>query len=78
MIRAILSMVGGLTRLAIILIEFLERRQLIETGRAQQQLDSIKGQIDASKIALAAREAVRGDIVRQSGKLPVNDPFLRD
>jgi hypothetical protein len=78
MIGAILNMVGELTRLAILLMEFLERRQLVETGRAQQQLENIKGQIDATKTALAAREAVRADLANRPGQLPVDDPFLRD
>ena len=78
MIAVILNMVGELTRLAILLMEFFERRQLVDAGRAEQQLDNIKGQIDASKTALAAREAVRADSARNPGKLPVDDPFLRD
>ena len=78
MISTILNLIGGLTRLAVSFITFLERRQLVDAGRAQQQLDSIKGQIDASKIALAARETLRADIARHPDRLPDDDPFRRD
>lgn len=78
MISTILNLIGGLTRLAVSFIAFLEHRQLVDAGRARQQLDSIKGQIDASKIALAARETVRADIARTPERVPDDDPFLRD
>ena len=78
MISQILNLIGGLTRLAVSLIEFFERRQLVDAGRARQQLDAIKGQIDATKIALAARETVRADIDRNPDRLPDDDPFRRD
>ena len=78
MISQILNLIGGLTRLAVSLIEFFERRQLVDAGRARQQLDAIKGQIDATKIALAARETVRADIDRNPERLPDDDPFRRD
>jgi len=77
-ISQILNLIGGLTRLAVSLIEFFERRQLVDAGRAQQQLDAIKGQIDATKIALAARETVRADSARNPDRLPDDDPFRRD
>ncbi len=78
MISTILNLIGGLTRLAVSFIAFLERRQLVDAGRTQQQLDSIKGQIDASKIALSARETVRADVTRDRERVPDDDPFLRD
>jgi len=77
-ISTILNLIGGLTRLAVSLIAFFERRQLVDAGRARQQLDAIKGQIDATKIALAARETVRADIARNPDRLPDDDPFRRD
>ena len=78
MISTILNLIGGLTRLAVSLIEFFERRQLVDAGRAQQQLDAIKDRIDATKIAVAARETVRANLARHPDRLPDDDPFRRD
>ncbi len=78
MIATILNLLGGLTRLAVSLIGLFERQRLIDGARARVNLENLQGQIDACKIALAAREAVRADVARDPDRLPVDDPFRRD
>jgi hypothetical protein len=78
MIATILNLLGGLTRLAVSLIGLFERRRLIDGARARVNLENLQGQINACKIALAAREAVRADVARHPDRLPADDPFRRD
>jgi hypothetical protein len=78
MIATILTLLGGLARLAVSLIGLFERRRLIDGARARVNLENLQGQINACKIALAAREAVRADVARHPERLPVDDPFRRD
>lgn len=59
-------------------MDWLHDKNLVELGKAQQQLNDLRGQIHDVQIAMAAREAVRADILVNDGKLPINDPFRRD
>lgn len=59
-------------------MDWLHDKNLVESGKAQQQLNDLRGQIHDVQIAMAAREAVRADILVNDGKLPINDPFRRD
>lgn len=59
-------------------MDWLHDKNLVESGKAQQQLNDLRGQIHDVQIAMAAREAVRADVLSNDGKLPVNDPFRRD
>lgn len=59
-------------------MDWLHDKNLVESGKAQQQLNDLRGQIHDVQIAMAAREAVRADILANDGKLPINDPFRRD
>lgn len=59
-------------------MDWLHDKKLVEFGQAQQQLRDLRGQINDVQIAMAAREAVRADILANDGKLPINDPFRRD
>ena len=59
-------------------MDWLHDKNLVESGKAQQQLNDLRGQIHDVQIAMAAREAVRADVLSNDGKLPINDPFRRD
>lgn len=75
------TIIGFLTGVATMIVRFMDwlhDKNLVESGKAQQQLNDLRGQIHDVQIAMAAREAVRADILVNDGKLPVNDPFRRD
>lgn len=75
------SIIGFLSGIATMIVRFmgwLHDKNLVESGKAQQRLEDLRGQIHDVQIAMAAREAVRADILSNDGKLPVNDPFRRD
>ena len=74
----ILSLLGGAISLLVKFFDWLHERNLVESGKTQEQLDSLRGQIHGVQIAIAAREAVRADVMLRDGKLPEHDPFLRD
>ena len=78
MMEKILNLLGGLARLAVSLIGLFEGPRLIDGAWARVNLENLQGQIDACKIALAAREAVRADVARDPDRLPVDDSFRRD
>jgi len=75
------TIIGFLSGIATMIVRFmgwLHDKNLVESGKAQQRLEDLRGQIHDVQIAMAAREAVRADILTNDGKLPVNDPFRRD
>lgn len=76
-IGTILGLLSSLASVIVKVMDWLHEQQLVQSGKAQQQLDDLKGQIHDTQLAIAAREAVRADIAR-SGSLPINDPFRRD
>jgi len=75
---AIIGFLSGIATMIVRIMGWLHDKNLVESGKAQQQLSDLKGQIHDVQIAMAAREAVRADILTNDGKLPVNDPFRRD
>lgn len=75
---AIIGFLSGIATMIVRILGWLHDKNLVESGKAQQQLSDLKGQINDVQIAMAAREAVRADILTNDGKLPVNDPFRRD
>jgi hypothetical protein len=75
---AIISLLSGLASMVVKFLDWLHEKKLVESGKAQQQLNDLRGQIHDVQIAMAAREAVRADILSNDGKLPDNDPFRRD
>lgn len=77
-ISAIIGFLSGIATMIVRFMDWLHDKNLVESGKAQQQLSDLKGQIHDVQIAMAAREAVRADILTNDGKLPVNDPFRRD
>lgn len=77
-ISAIIGFLSGIATMVVRFMDWLHDKNLVESGKAQQQLSDLRGQIHDVQIAMAAREAVRADILTNDGKLPVNDPFRRD
>ena len=75
---AFVQILGQFFALAVSFIQYLERKQLIETSRAQAELNHMKVKLDAVRIAIAARETVRSDIAKHPDSVPDDDPFLRD
>lgn len=76
MITSILAIISGLFTLAGKIFEFLYAQKLIDAGKTSQQLEDLKGQINAAQEAIAVREAQRIAIERDG--LPINGEFDRD
>ncbi len=55
MIYAILALIGSLFSAAGKLFDWLYARKLVDAGKAAQQVEDLKGQIDAAHKALQAR-----------------------
>jgi len=77
-ISAIIGFLSGVATMIVKFMDWLHDKNLVESGKAQQQLNDLRGQIHDVQIAMAAREAVRADVLSNDGKLPINDPFRRD
>lgn len=77
-ISALIGFLSGVATMIVRFMDWLHDKNLVESGKAQQQLNDLRGQIHDVQIAMAAREAVRADILVNDGKLPINDPFRRD
>ena len=77
-LTAIIGFLSGVATMIVRFMDWLHDKNLVESGKAQQQLNDLRGQIHDVQIAMAAREAVRADILANDGKLPINDPFRRD
>lgn len=60
------------------LFEFLYVNRLVDAGRTQQQLETLRHAVTNAQIAVAAREAIRASVARDPDSVPSNDPFLRD
>ncbi len=78
LISAIVSLLGGFMSAIVNFFNWLHEQQLVQSGIAQAQLQSLKDQAHEAQIAIAAREAVRADVSSKLDSVPVNDPFLRD
>lgn len=78
MISTILNIVSGLFWAAGKIFEFLYARNLVDAGKTQAKLETLNKQVRDAQIAIAAREAIRNDIISNDGRLPDDDPFLRD
>ena len=77
MIYAILALIGSLFSAAGKMFDWLYARKLVDAGKAAQQVEDLKGQVDAAHKALQARL----DIERQQQLNPdgvhVDDGFKR-
>lgn len=77
-LTAIIGFLSSFASMIVSFMNWLHEQKLVQSGIAQQQLDTLKGQIHEVQLAIAAREAVRADVLANDGKLPDNDPFRRD
>lgn len=77
MITVILSLIGGLFSLAGKIFEFMYAQKLIDAGKTSQQLDDLKGQIDAAQKAIALREKARRDAEFNPSSIMQPDEFTR-
>ena len=77
MIYAILALIGSLFTAAGKMFDWLYARKLVDAGKAAQQVEDLKGQVDAAHKALQARL----DLERQQQLNPdgvrVDDGFKR-
>jgi len=76
-IGSIISLLSSITSIIVKFLDWLHNQNLVESGKAQQQLEDLRGQIHEVQIAIAAREAVRADADKHPIGLP-DDPFRRD
>ncbi|MCC2111165.1 MAG: hypothetical protein KDJ16_03945 [Hyphomicrobiales bacterium] len=68
----------GLVKLLGSFVGWLHDRQMITAGQAETLAAEMKGQSDALKNALAAREAVRADAAVHPERVSDDDGFRRD
>lgn len=77
MISAIISLISGLFSVAGKLFEFMYAQKLIDAGKTAQQLDDLKGQIDAAQKAIALREEARRTAELNNSSIMQSDEFTR-
>jgi hypothetical protein len=82
MIPTLLSTLMALFSAVGKIFEWLYARRLADAGKVQEQLDALQKQVEAAKIAVAAREEQRVSDLKRTvdGRVPIDetDPFLRD
>ena len=77
MITTILTLISGLFSVAGKIFEFMYAQKLIDAGKTAQQLDDLKGQIDAAQKAIALREEARRTAELNSSSIMQSDEFTR-
>lgn len=77
MITTILSLIGGLFRVAGKLFDWLYARQMIDAGRTADQLQNLKEQINAAQKAVEARIDVERDLAAHPDRVRDDDGFRR-
>jgi hypothetical protein len=77
MITLILTLISGLFTFAGKVFEFMYAQKLIDAGKTAQQLDDLKGQIDAAQKAIALREKARRDAELNPSGVMQPDGFTR-
>ena len=77
MITAIISLISGLFAVAGKIFEFMYAQKLIDAGKTSQQLDDLKGQIDAAQKAIALREKARRTAELNPSSIMQPDEFTR-
>ena len=77
MITAIISLISGLFAVAGKIFEFMYAQKLIDAGKTAQQLDDLKGQIDAAQKAIALREEARRTAELNFAGVMQSDEFTR-
>jgi len=76
-ITAIISLISGLFAVAGKIFEFMYAQKLIDAGKTSQQLDDLKGQIDAAQKAIALREKARRTAELNPSSIMQPDEFTR-
>lgn len=77
MFTNLLTIISGLFTLAGKIFEFMYAQKLIDAGKTSQQLDDLKGQIDAAQKAIALREKARRDAELNLSSIMQSDEFTR-
>lgn len=77
MIAIALNIIGGLFWAAGKMFEWLYARQLVDAGKTAQQLEDLKGQVDAAKKAVELREKARRTAELDPSGVMSDDEFLR-
>lgn len=77
MIYAILALIGSLFSTAGKLFDWLYARKLVDAGKAAQQVEDLKGQVDAAHKALQARLAVEREQQLNPDRVRDDDGFKR-
>ena len=73
----ILSLIGGLLALAGKIFEFLYAQKLVDAGKTSQQLEDLKGRINAAQEAIALREKARAAAELNPSGVMQPDDFTR-
>lgn len=77
MIPAILSFLGALFSVAGKLFDWLNSQRLVDLGKTAQQLESLKGQVDAAHRSVKIRLAVERAFINDPDSVPNDDGFKR-
>ena len=77
MITLILNVISALFTGAGKIFEWLYAQQLVDAGKTAQQLDDLKGQVDAAKRAVELREKARRAVQLDPGGGMSDDEFVR-
>lgn len=75
---SIFSLISGLIALAGKIFDWLHTKDLVDAGKAREDLAALQKQVQDAQVAIAAREAVRAHIAANDGRVPDDDPFVRD
>jgi hypothetical protein len=73
----LITIISGLFTLAGKVFEFMYAQKLIDAGKTSQQLDDLKGQIDAAQKAIALREEARRTAELNASSIMQSDEFTR-
>lgn len=74
----IAAIIAGVLKVVGVIADYLSRQQLIDAGKAEAKADATQKKDDANAQALQVREAVRGDLARNPGRVLDDDGFRRD
>jgi len=77
MFTNLITIISGLFTLAGKVFEFMYAQKLIDAGKTSQQLDDLKGQIDAAQKAIALREEARRTAELNASSIMQSDEFTR-
>lgn len=77
MITVVLNLISALFMGAGKIFEWLYARQLVDAGKTAQQLDDLRGQVDAAKRAVELREKARRAAQLDPGGIMSDDEFVR-